>query len=78
MIKAIAYAKVKTDKVDARMLADLDRTVMIPKAYIPNERTRDVRDRVCCRQSFVRERTMHKNKIKADLAKLWLDTKASP
>jgi hypothetical protein len=29
MVKAIAYAKVKTDKVDARILADLLRTDMI-------------------------------------------------
>ena len=78
MVKAIAYAKVKTDKVDARMLADLDRTGMIPEAYIPNEKIQDVRDLVCHRQSFVCERTMHKNKIKAELAKRWLDTKASP
>ena len=31
MVKAIAYAKVKTDKVDARILADLLRTDMIPE-----------------------------------------------
>ena len=30
MVKAIEYAKVKTDKVDARILADLLRTDMIP------------------------------------------------
>ena len=30
MVKAIAYAKVKTDKVDARIFADLLRTDMIP------------------------------------------------
>jgi hypothetical protein len=32
--KAIAYEKVKTDKVDARILADLLRTDMIPGCYI--------------------------------------------
>jgi len=32
MVKAIAYAKVKRDKVDARMLADLLRADMIPEA----------------------------------------------
>jgi transposase len=30
MVNAIAYAKVKTDKVDARILAALLRTDMIP------------------------------------------------
>jgi hypothetical protein len=33
MVKAIAYTKVKTDKVDARMLADLLRMDMIPECY---------------------------------------------
>ena len=37
MVKAIAYAKVKTDKVDARILADLLRMDMIPECYIPNK-----------------------------------------
>jgi hypothetical protein len=31
MVKAIAYTKVKTDKVDARILADLLRTDRIPE-----------------------------------------------
>ena len=35
MVKAIAYAKVKTDKVDARVLADLLRADMIPESYWP-------------------------------------------
>ncbi len=34
MVKAIAYAKVKTDKVDARILADLLRTDMIPRVLV--------------------------------------------
>jgi hypothetical protein len=33
MVKAIAYAKLKTDKVDARILADLLRTDLIPAAF---------------------------------------------
>ena len=44
MVKAIAYAKVKSDKVDARTLADLLRADMIPEAYVPDEKTREVRD----------------------------------
>jgi transposase len=42
MVKAIAYAKVKTDKVDARILADLLRTDMIPECYIPNKDIRNL------------------------------------
>ncbi len=46
MVKAISHAKVKTDKVDARMRADLDRTGMIPEAYITSEKIRDLQDLV--------------------------------
>ena len=38
MVKAIAYAKVKNDKVDARTLADLLRADMIPVVRA-NEKT---------------------------------------
>lgn len=44
MVKARAYAKVKTDKVDARTLADLLRMNMVPKCYIPDSEIRDIRD----------------------------------
>ena len=40
MVKAIVYAKIKTDKVDACMLADLDRMCMVPEAYIQTKRYR--------------------------------------
>jgi len=53
MVKAIAYAKVKTDKVDARILADLLRMNMIPECYIPNKEIRDLRDLVRRRYYFV-------------------------
>ena len=45
-VKAIAYARVKSDRVDARTLADLLRTKMIPEAYIPDKEIRDLRDLV--------------------------------
>ena len=43
MVKAIAYAKLKTDKVDARILADLLRTDLIPGLlrYLAGERQID-------------------------------------
>ena len=78
MVKAITYAKVKTNKVESRMVADLDRTGMIPEAYIPNEKIRDVRDRVRRKQSFVHERIMYKNKVNTELTKRGIGTKASP
>ena len=42
MVKAIAYPKVKTDKVDAKILADLLRTDMIPECYIPDGKISEI------------------------------------
>lgn len=39
--KAIASAKIKTDKIDSRVLAHLLRTELLPTAYIPDRATRD-------------------------------------
>jgi transposase len=72
MVKAIAYAKVKNDKVDARTLADLLRADMIPESYVPDEKTREVRDLVRRRHSLVETRTGFKSKVKAELAKRWV------
>ena len=73
MVKAIAYAKVKSDKVDARILADLLRMDMIPECYIPDNSIRDIRDIVRRRYYLVCLRTMLKNKIYAELDKRWID-----
>ena len=59
MVKAIAYAKVKTAKVNARILADLLRGDMIPECYIPDEKIRNLR--------------VSKNKVHAELSKRWID-----
>src|SRR5207248_5280532 len=42
--KAIASARVKTDAVDAKTLAHLLRTDLLPEAYIPPRELRDLRD----------------------------------
>jgi len=72
MVKAIAYAKVKTDKVDARTLADLLRADMIPESYVPDEKTREVRDLVRRRHHLVETRTAFKSKVQAEVAKRWV------
>ncbi len=41
--KAIAYAKVKTDRIDAKVLADLVRSNLLPEAYIPPKEIREMR-----------------------------------
>jgi transposase len=54
--KAIASAKVKTDKVDAKVLAHLGAD-FLPEVWAPDEATRALRRRVAHRASLVRQRT---------------------
>ena len=65
--KAIASAKVKTDKVDALTLAQLLRGGYIPECYIPPRHIMDLREMVRYRASLVNARTSVKNKIHAIL-----------
>jgi transposase len=62
-VKAIAEAKIKTDKIDSNVLSDLLRVDMIPKAHVPSRRARDMRVSLRERMFFVRLRTMVKNRI---------------
>ena len=63
--KAIASAKVKTDKLDARILAHLLRADLIAESYVPPENVREMRALVRHRLSLVQMRTMVKNKVHA-------------
>jgi len=61
--KAIASARNKSDKVDARILAHLLRTNLIPQCYVPPKEMREIRSLVRHRVSIVKLRTMVKNKV---------------
>lgn len=76
-VKAIASAKLKTDKVDALMLAHLLRADLIPESYIPDKRMRELRNLVRHRANLVRIRVTVKNKIKAYLLRDGVQTKGS-
>jgi transposase len=65
--KAIAQAKVKTDKIDALTLARLLRGGFIAESYIPPSNIMDLRQLVRYRAGLVRLRTIVKNKIHAQL-----------
>ena len=67
--KAIASARIKNDKVDSRILADLLRTNLLPTAYIQPRRIRDLKEIVRERANFVEMRTKIKNKIHSVLFK---------
>jgi transposase len=67
--RAIAEAKVKTDKVDARILAQLLGADFLPPVWLPDERTRSLRRQVMRRAHLVRQRTRIKNQVHAILAR---------
>lgn len=62
-VKAIAEAKIKTDKIDARILAHLLRTDLIPEAYVPKAETRIIKNILRQRMFFVKLSSMTKNRI---------------
>lgn len=61
--KAIAQAKIKTDKVDAKVLAQLLRADFLPSVWIPNSDTRLLRQRSTERSMLISDRTRIKNRI---------------
>ena len=56
-LKAISYAKVKTDKVDSHTLATLLRLNLIPRAHKISRERRDLRDTMRARLRLVHKRT---------------------
>ncbi len=62
-VKAIADAKIKTDKVDATVLAHLLRADLVPEAWAPGGKARELRIALRERMFYVRLRTMMKNRI---------------
>ena len=66
--KAIAMAKVKTDKVDAHVLAQLLRCDFLPEVWPPDEATRRLRELTGRRSALVGQRTMMRNRIHSVLA----------
>src|SRR3954453_16021350 len=67
--RAIASAKVKTDKIDAKVLAQLGAADFLPEVWAPDEVTRALRRRVAHRSSLVRQRTRLRNQVHAVLAR---------
>jgi transposase len=63
MLKAIAVAKKKNDKVDPRMIADLLRCNLLPECYMAPMAIRDLRRVLRYRNLVVREATRMKNRI---------------
>lgn len=69
-VRLIAESRIKTDKVDALVLAQLQRTGFLPKAYLAPPAIRKLRDLFRCRCGLVRLRTILKLQIHALLDRL--------
>ncbi len=71
--KAIAEAKVKTDKVDALTLAQLLAADFVPEVWTPDQEIRRLRREVAGRAALVRQRTQVRNRIHAVLHRCLVD-----
>jgi transposase len=67
-VRAIAAARIKTDRIDATIWAHLARADLLPIAYAPPVEVRELRELVRHRAKRVRERTRHKNRVHRVLA----------
>jgi len=61
--KVIAESRIKSDKIDATILADLARTDLVAKCYVPDKNTREVRALVRYRMDLANRNNQLKNKI---------------
>ncbi|KAA5608597.1 IS110 family RNA-guided transposase [Rhodovastum atsumiense] len=66
-VKAIAHAHVKTDKIDAGVLASLRAADFLPEVWLPDPETERMRRLVARRDQVVRHRTRIKNEVHAIL-----------
>jgi transposase len=72
-VKAIASAKIKTDKIDSEILAQLLRGNLIPSVYRPTPRDQQLKDLLRYRFRLVRYQTSLKNTIHTLLRRARID-----
>lgn len=68
-VKAIAHARVKTDKLDARILAQLLRANLIPEVQMPDQRSWQLRQLVAHRRFLGKRLVAVKNTIRGVINK---------
>lgn len=66
-VRMIAHAKIKTDAIDAAVLAKLYATGFLPEVWTPDQKTLALRRQVARRTQFVRQRARLKNLIQSIL-----------
>jgi transposase len=69
-IKAIAQAKVKTDKIDAEVLAHLLRCEYLPTVWTPDAATQKLRQLTTLRGGVIADRSRLKHRVQSLLAQL--------
>jgi len=67
LVRAIAWAKVKTDKIGARALANLHASEFLPEVWMPDEETGTWRRVTAERTQLVAQMTRLKNRIHTGL-----------
>jgi transposase len=68
-VKAIAHARIKTDKIDARILAQLLRAGLIPAVQMPDAKTWELRQLVAHRRFLGKRLVAVKNAIRGGVNK---------
>lgn len=71
-VRAIAQARVKSDRFDARTLARLADAGMLGSVWVPDADTAALRRRIARRAALIRQRTKAKNEVHAVLARCLL------
>jgi transposase len=66
-VRGLAPLAAKTDKIDARVLAELTRRALVPEIWLPTPEVRAERERARFRLHLVRHRSALKNRIHAIL-----------
>ena len=62
-VRAIAQAKIKTDKIDAAVLAKLHASGFLPEVWMPDEATETLRRLVAQRTQVIQQMTRIKNRL---------------
>jgi transposase len=66
-VRGLAPLACKTDRIDARVLAELSRRELVPAVWLPDPSVREERERTRFRLHLVRHRTSLKNRVHATL-----------
>ena len=77
-VKAIAHARVKTDKVDAKILAQLHAAGFLPEVWAADDETLALRRLVSERAAVVRSIRRSKSRVQAVLHANLIPKRASP